>query len=238
MHNEVLTLLGQLGLVALLGLVGALMFRETFSARWFGVALSLYVINDVLLTRGLWVFPELLPDAQWNWEGKALALTVTLAIATLPPFGWKRVGLTLSQGERPLASYLTIALLSLLFFGLAALDGDGPGDFETIAFQWTMPGFEEEIFYRGTLLLAFNEAFGRKVNILGAPLGFGGVLATLLFGFAHSLSFGDAGYAFEMPAFIMTSVPAFLLLWIREQTGSLVLPIVGHNIANGASTLL
>ncbi len=37
--------------------------------------------------------------------------------------------------------------------------------------------------------------------------------------------------------FAMTGVPALLLLWLRERTGSLLMPVIGHNIANGASTL-
>jgi hypothetical protein len=35
----------------------------------------------------------------------------------------------------------------------------------------------------------------------------------------------------------MTGVPAFLLLWLRERTGSLVMPVIGHNLANGLSTI-
>ncbi len=58
-------------------------------------------------------------------------------------------------------------------------------DFETIAFQWTMPSIDEELFYRGVLLLMMNEAFTRRVTILGAPIGYGGLLTSLLFGLAQ-----------------------------------------------------
>ncbi len=238
MNNEIMTIAGQLAPIVVLGFVGALFFRQGFNAKWLFVALVLYLINDLFVTRALWTLPSLFPDARWNWEGKAYALIATLVVASLPQFGWKRIGLTWHQGKNPWLAYLLMAVLTLFFFALAALDGNGPSDWETIAFQWTMPGLEEEVFYRGTLLLAMNEAFPRKTNFLGAPIGYGGLLATLLFGFAHAISFGTQGFSFEIGIFLITGVPAFALLWLKERTGSLVLPIVGHNIANGASNII
>lgn len=238
MYNELIGVAGQLGIVAAMGLAGALLFRSECSVKWLLVALGLYLLNDILLTRGLGIFPQILPDAQWNWQGKLLALIATLAVASLPQFGWKRVGLTWHQGDRPWPAYALTILLALFFLALAIADGDDRGDLETIAFQWTMPGLEEEPFYRGTLLLAMNEAFRRKVNILGAAIGYGGVLTAFLFGFGHALSFGTGGFEFETMTFLVTAIPSLLLLWIRERTGSLVLPIIGHNIANGAGTLI
>ncbi len=52
---------------------------------------------DLLLTRAYSLIPSILPDSDWNWEAKAFALAATLAIAALPVFGWRRVGLTLRQ---------------------------------------------------------------------------------------------------------------------------------------------
>lgn len=238
MYASIMSLIGQLAPIAVLGLIGGLLFRRDFNIRWLLMALALYAINDFLLTRGFGTLPRLLPPMEWNWQGKILALTVTLIIASLPQFGLKRIGLTWHQGEKPWPAYVLTAVLAALFFVLAVTDGSGPGNIETIAFQWTMPGFEEEVFYRGTLLLALNEAFRRKINILGAPIGYGGVLATILFGLGHAAGFGGEGFVFEGGAFLETGVPAFILLWLRERTGSLVLPVLGHNIANGASELI
>ena len=38
--------------------------------------------------------------------------------------------------------------------------------------------------------------------------------------------------------FAMTGVPSLILLWLREQTGSVVMPILAHNVANGAFTVI
>lgn len=45
------------------------------------------------------------------------------------------------------------------------------------------------------------------------------------------------GFEFEAVNFAVTGAPSLLLLWIREKTGSVVLPIIGHNVANGAFAL-
>jgi hypothetical protein len=102
--------------------------------------------------------PHLIPAGQWNWQSKSLALAATLAIAALPAFGWRRSGLTLAQTAGSLKSCILVALLYCLFFVAMAFifpDG-GPASLETLAFQLTMPGLQEESIYRGVLLLALS----------------------------------------------------------------------------------
>lgn len=99
------------------------------------------------------------------------------------------------------------AVLSGLFFWMALAGADGrPDSAETIAFQWTMPGLDEELFYRGTLLLALIEAFWPKSRLLGAPIGHGGLLTTILFGLTHALSYKAGVVDFDLMTFAMTGV--------------------------------
>ena len=235
--NEMATLASQLGVIAALGLVGALVFRKSFSAKWFAGGLLLYALYDFLLTRGFFMLEDPFPQAAWNWAGKLAAIAGALAICALPPFGWMRAGITLRQGKGSIAAAIVLLSLGGLFFYLALSNPDGRDDLETIAFQWTMPGLDEEIFYRGLFLLAMNEAFSARARILGAPIGYGGLLATVLFGLAHGLAYDKSGLSFDAMTFAMTGGPALILLWLRERTGSVLMPIIGHNIANGASTL-
>lgn len=235
--NEMLTVASQLGVVIALGLVGAGLFRKSFSAKWFAAGLFLYVFYDFLLTRGFFLLPDLFPDASWNWTGKLMSIAGVLAVCAIPASGWQRAGITLRQGKGSIAAAIVLALLGGLFFYLAISNPDGRDDPETIAFQWTMPGLDEEIFYRGLFLLAMNEAFSARARILGAPIGYGGLIATVLFGLAHGLAYESGGILFDAIAFAMTGGPALILLWLRERTGSVLMPIIGHNIANGASTL-
>jgi membrane protease YdiL (CAAX protease family) len=236
--DEFIRTLIETGILAGLGLAGALVFRSSFRWKWLAAALVLNLVYQALLTRGFWLIPDPFTGADWNWAGKLAALAGTLAVMALPAFGWKRCGMTLDQGPRWGGAIVMFAGLALLFFGLAISGADGkPDSLETIAFQWTMPGLDEELFYRGTLLLALNEAFRSKSNLLGAPIGYGGLLTTILFGLTHALSYKAGAMDFDLMTFAMTGVPSFLLLWLRERTGSLLLPVVAHNIANGAFTL-
>ncbi len=68
----------------------------------------------------------------------------------------------------------------------------------------------------------------------GREVGWGGVLATVAFGLIHALFVGSDGVSFDLVAFTVTGGPAFLRLWFRERTGSLALPVLAHNVANGA----
>ncbi len=236
--DEFVRTLIETGLLAGLGLLGAVFFRSSFRWKWLAAALVLNLVYQALLTRGFWMIPDPFPGADWNWAGKFAAVTGTLAVMSMPVFGWKRCGLTLDQGPRWGGAIVMFAGLALLFFGLALSGTDGkPDGLETIAFQWTMPGLDEELFYRGTLLLALNEAFRTRTNALGAPIGYGGLLSCVLFGLTHALSYEAGAADFDLMTFAMTGAPSLLLLWMRERTGSLLLPVIAHNIANGASTL-
>ena len=130
------------------------------------------------------------------------------------------------------------AVLAASFLALAIYFGDGkPDDVDTIAFQWTMPGLEEELFYRGVLLLCLNEAFLGRRRILGADMGWGALLTSLLFSLIHGLGYDDGAVEWDLISFLTTFVSGLILVWIRERTGSVVAPILGHNAGNGFSTL-
>ena len=238
MISELFTVGGQLGTVAVFGLVGAGLFWRSFRWGWFIAALALYVLYDGLLTRLFFSIPNLPADSSWNWLGKAMSLGGMLVIASLPVFGFRKVGLTLKQ--RP--GFRTPLIVFLVLMGLiayfAATDATGRADLETIAFQWTMPSFDEELFYRGVLLLAMNEAFTERVSVLGAPIGYGGLLTSLMFGLAHGFSYSGGSFELDAITIAVTGIPSLLLLWLRERTGSLVLPVLGHSASNGLFTVV
>jgi membrane protease YdiL (CAAX protease family) len=227
-----------IAVLTLIGTVGGLMFRKDFDVKWFAVAVLLYLPYDYLLTMGFFQFSDLGISSNWNWIGKLLSLGGMVAVAASPRFGFARCGLTLRQKPESLPAYFLLGVLCLIFLALAITDGSGPDKLETIAFQWTMPGLDEEVFYRGVLLLAMNEAFRTRWRIFGTPIGIGGLLTSIAFGLAHALSFENGGYAFDLMTFFVTGIPSLLLLWMRERTGSILLPIIGHNFANGISTII
>lgn len=213
--------------------------RGKFSFGWLLVATGLVVLNDALLTNLYHHLPYFLPHAGWNWQGKLLALATTLVIASLPVFGWKKVGLTLRQDRRGIRSAVVVTLIVCAVFVYFALQQTNqPLDRETLAFQLTMPGLEEEPFYRGVLLLALNQAFRGRVRLLGVQWGWGALLSCALFGLAHAFDYSHGAFSFDPMTMALTGGPALIAVWLRERTGSLVLPILLHNFGNSISLLI
>lgn len=236
--NGVIGLAGTLALFLLLGGTIGLLDRRHFAPRWLFVAALLVALNDACLTGVYGLLPDLI-GGERNWQGKLLALAATLLVATLPAFGWRRSGLVLAQAPGSLRAALPVAALYCGFFVALALAFPGdPSSGEEIAFQLTMPGLEEEPFYRGVLLLALDRAFAGRVRFLGVDWGWGAVLSCVLFGLAHAFGFSDGGFAFDPLTMALTAVPAFIAVWLRLRTGSLVLPILLHNAGNAASLIV
>jgi hypothetical protein len=225
-----------IALVALVGGLLGLLPGVRLRPGWLLAALALMLLRDVLVLRGYGLVPNLLPG-DWAWTGKVLATAGLLLVAALPWFGRRRCGVTLAQapGSRP--AWVVFAVLAVAIFAGAWSTGDGADDLDTIAFQWTMPGIEEELFYRGLLLLALNEALDAGDRVRFAGIGWGGVLSSVAFGLGHALFWRDDGLSFDALAMALTGGPALLLVWFRARTGSLLLPVLAHNVANGASTL-
>lgn len=233
MPDAFVSIMAVAGIILTVCVVGAVLHRGRVVWGWIAAALILIVVHDALLTNGwgLVALPGI--GETWNWTGKLLALAGTLAVAAHPTVGYRRSGLTFAQDRRGLPGALTVsALLVLVFGGLAIWMGGEGGSTEDFAFQMTMPGIEEEIFYRGVLLLMLNEAFGRPLRVFGAPMGWAAVLTSLAFGLDHAFSVSDGAFSFDVLTLVLTGGPALILVWLREKTGSLLLPILLHNYAN------
>ena len=233
-------LIGLGGVLLLLLAAGALIGladRKRFSPRWLLVAALLVAVNDFLLTRGYGLLPRLI-EGEWNWQGKILALVATLAIAALPAFGWRRVGLPFRQAPGSLRAAAPVAALYCGFFLVIALVfGGSDGSREEIAFQLTMPGLEEEPFYRGILLFALDSAFQGRARFLGVDWSWGALLSCALFGLAHAFGYSEGGFQFDPMVMALTAIPAVLAVWLRLRTGSLLLPVLLHNFGNAIGLL-
>jgi uncharacterized protein len=229
-----------LALLLGVGVAVGLVDRKGFSLRWLLVAAGLAALDDFLLTRGFGLLPHLLPASQWNWQGKILALAATLIVASVPAFGWRPSGLTLVQAKGSLKRCIPVALLYCLFFAVMALvfPDRSAASPETVAFQLSMPGLEEEPFFRGVLLLALERTFAARLKLFGVEWGWGAVLACALFGLAHALDFSRGRFTFDPLAMALTGLPSFIAVWVRQRSGSLLLPVLLHNYGNSVFMFL
>ena len=234
--NGIISIAGVAGMLLVFGGLIGMTRRHLFAPKWLVVAAGLVILNDFMLTRAYELAPHLLPPSDWNWQGKVMALATTLAIASLPTFGWHLSGLTLKQAERSLASTVPVVMLYALFFiALAHFFPSEAAARETVAFQLTMPGLEEEPFYRGVLLLPLDRAFLGRVRFLGVDWGWGAVLSCLLFGLAHAFGYSHGSFSFDPMTMALTALPSLIAVWLRLRTGSVLLPVLLHNFGNSIS---
>lgn len=230
--NGLIGLAGTLAVLLFLGAALGLADRRNFSAQWLVIAALLVGINDGLLTLGYGWLPDVV-GGTWNWQGKLMALATTIAVAALPAFGLRRVGLTQSHTAGSLKAAAPVAAAYCGFFVVIALlfPADQPSA-EDVAFQLTMPGLEEELFYRGILLFALDQAFRGRKRLLGVEWGWGAVLSCLLFGMTHAFGYSDGAFSFDPATMALTAIPSFIAVWLRLRTGSLLLPVLLHNFGN------
>jgi hypothetical protein len=95
-----------------------------------------------------------------------------------------------------------------------------------------MPGIDEEPFFRGVFLTLLSRAFQQRWNLLGAEIAPGALIVTFVFAAGHGLTVQHGRLHLEVLLFGLTGALGFGLLWIRQRTGSLLLPVLAHNAIN------
>ena len=239
MAERVITSLLVAGMLLAVGLAIGAVRREAFSLKWLLGSVLLLLVHDAVATNGYWQLPDVLWESRWNWQGKLLSFAALLALAAHPAFGWREVGWTLRHREGSLRAVAPfVALYAALFAGLALLSPPESPDFDTVAFQLTMPSLEEELFYRGVLLFALYKAFAGRIRFAGVAWSWGAVLASAAFGLDHAFRYADGAASVEWLYFAATAVPSLAGVWVRLRTGSLAIPVAMHTFGNTASYFL
>lgn len=229
--------------VSLAVILALSVFRAVkIQAGWLVVAIVIHAIYLTTNSIGLPILDleVIFGDLAWNWDGKIFSvIATTFALVALTvcsrQVSFEAAGVTLRQNEGSVApAWIATVILVVLVIAaeVAVSDGQSLG-VERLVFQATMPGLDEELYFRGLLLLILSLSIcSAGANILGASISWAGMLTTLLFGLGHSLFWQDAAVGFSSAAFIYTFILGFGLLWIRQRTGSILIPILAHNLIN------
>ncbi|MGW0505038.1 CPBP family intramembrane glutamic endopeptidase [Micromonospora sp. NPDC003241] len=164
-----------------------------------------------------------------HWQGKVLDL-VWLAVLFGMLHRWARaeagLRLRITPGSaRP--ALLTIAVVFGVFVGLTALavaldpSAATAVGAEQVAFNATIPNLTEELIWRAAMIAVLDRAFGTPWVVLGAPVGWGIVLTSVVFGAGHGILVDlDGVWGFNVAGGLFATVMGLALGWIWARTGS------------------
>lgn len=198
----------------------------------FCLLFSIYLALDDFATGlpNLSSFFGFLPG-QWNWEGKAYSILLSIAFVLALGISPKAAGLTLAQRNIKASLVATVlyipwaVTLGLLFEpGISA---------ETVAFQLTMPGLAEELALRGVapaLLLGLVRGKEAPEAIPWVVV----FITAIMFGVWHGFGYSGGAYSFEPVQALLTGFGGLVACWLRFNSGSLVFPVLLHGLANVA----
>ena len=195
------------------------------------IAAAAYLGADDLVTGVPSVVEGLNPaGADWNWTGKLLSLVLAAIVIVALRLRPDAVGLTLKQ------RHPKIGLLALLLFAvwggiLGMIFEPGVPDAETLLFQATLPGLSEELAYRGIAPAILLGLFYQERPVAGIPWVV--ILATAaVFGVWHGLQYSDGSFGFDVMSALFPFLGSIPGGWLRFKTGSLLFPILVHNVTN------
>ncbi|MEE8258267.1 MAG: CPBP family intramembrane glutamic endopeptidase [Sphingomonadales bacterium] len=207
---------------------------------WAGFATLVYFL--LLRSRGVIPEPGFMAGLELNFFGKALSIAGTLAmLAFLPRVSFGAAGFTWKQNKGWLRPVIITGAMVLLFTTGGAFLAPASSvntSLEWLSFQATLPGIDEELFFRGLLLLLFHQAFGKGLRIWGADTGWGFWLVVAIFGLLHGVTVTGGELAVNAWVILGTGFLGFILTWMRERTGSLAVPVLFHNISNVAQAFV
>ncbi len=108
----------------------------------------------------------------------------------------------------------------------------------TLAFQWLFVGVGEELLFRGLLLGLLARAIRAQIRVGRFHVSAAVILSAVVFALAHGIIYQRAfmlPFGFD-PSWSQVAWAFVLGIFcgsLRQRTGSLLGPIVGHNVANG-----
>ncbi len=198
---------------------------------------SFYVVCSCLVSFPSWMSDLRIIEGEWNWSGKIYGIVGSILF--LMVFR-KELGdhnfITLRQRKTSLKPKLIITMIAFVVaVVLAVISILKSGErFEYYLFQFTMPGLDEELAYRGIMLGLLSNALKSRMSIRNISLGNPALLITsILFGLGHSFQI-DPNWGFHQNwvEFISSSAIGLLLGWLTLRSGSILMAILIHDLFN------
>lgn len=217
--------------------------RRSVSPKALAMGLGVFAAYfiSVMLMQDVQSHLAIMDGLKFNWSGKLLAICLTLAMMKLVPQATAaEMGLTLQQRSGSLKPSIIVAVVLCLFaWGVIWLVGNNnEPTVERLLYQATLPGLDEELFFRGLLFAVFLRAFPAISPSSKNSYWPAATVVTFLFAAGHAFLFYKGALAFDPFFLAYAALLGFGLLWIRQRTGSLLLPVIAHNVINFGNSFI
>jgi membrane protease YdiL (CAAX protease family) len=212
--------------------------------KYIGIFAGFYFLNNLIYLLPHYIRSLRFINGNYTWEAKTLSIFMGIIfLIVFKELSRKECSLTFKQEKNSLKNYFMITLLLCLVIGGALyafiIRSRELFSWETVIFQISMPGIEEELIFRGILLALLNKVYNKNFTLGGARFGWGLIIVSLSFGLAHGLQVDSTfQIAFNPIDILLTGFMGFWFGWIKERTGSLLLPICMHNLTNTINNLI
>lgn len=216
--------------------------RDTTSRRLLVLFFVFYLVNHILLHLPRYYDELDFVGGRWNWTGKLLSIAgSTLFYLLFRKYFRENDFVTVRQKEGSLRTVSLVTLGMLLVWSIGFFFGKTVAfNIETLAFQLTMPGFDEEFAYRGIALGLLVSALSDQITIGKWNIGNPAVWITAtLFGLAHGVHLTKDWHAqVDWNILWGTFLFGWILAWMTLKSRSILIPIVLHNLSNTIGYLI
>lgn len=237
MIKNVLESFLQLGFVAVL--IALLMNRNDKKSYQLLVLFCAYfMVNQILLLLPTHFEAFDLFKSNWNWSGKIYAIIGSIFFYYLFRHHFKNNDY-LKVKQTP--SSITNNIILVVFIGTASfiaglyLFSTKEFNLETLAFQITMPGIDEEIAYRGIMIGILLTLF-KSDGVTKPPIKQSAIWVTaILFALVHTLrieSLSSFKITNNWSFFMQSTLMGYIMGWMTLKSKSILMPMIAHNAAN------
>jgi membrane protease YdiL (CAAX protease family) len=200
-----------------------------------------------IIMQSLLLLPLNIPEldfigGSWNWSGKIYATIASLFFyySTKQHFQnhqYLKIGQSKDSRKKVKIVFIVIllyAVLEGLLFYNKGLNG------ETLLFQATLPGIDEEIGYRAIMLGLLSTLLVDKFKVFNLYLHYPAIwIIGILFGLIHALKLTtDWSLTFNTIHFMKTFILGVAWSWMTLKTRSIILPMISHNLSNFIPNLI
>ena len=170
-------------------------------------------------------------NSRWNWDGKICGIVccITLYFIFRKLFNANNF-FTFKQNSDGVksATYgaIIIVVVSTIVWSIFV---NAKFNIETLLFQISLPGIDEELMFRGVLLGLMCCSLRTTRSSFCSP---SIILNAILFGLMHALTITYNSVNFDPIYFVQTGAAGYVWGWITIKSRSVLLAVISHNLSN------